>query len=270
MSVFDATAIDLAAKTASPVPAGEAAAAAAPADDKGGDAGKPAGELPPSSDAISELLDKYGLTSKEELDEFLGRSTSVMSRLGDADPDELVRDSDTLKKYRKEWAKEERSKAKAEETPEQTIARLEAELDERESKQSKQAREQERANQAKQNLDGFFNFVSTSIDQLKDVEPELKPVVAAIMGIKNPVNDIDIKNRKAAKQVLNDYAVKIAKTAREQIIKAYRDGKTAIPVVPPPGESAPTTTTVDGQGPKNLNEARRIASQSLGALLRRK
>jgi hypothetical protein len=210
------------------------------------------------------------LSTKEELDEFLGKSTQVMNRLGDADPDELVKDSETLKKYRREWAKEERSKAKEGETPEQTIARLESELEERESKQSKAARDRERAEQAKQNLDGFFSFVSTTIDGLKDIDAPLKPVVAAIMGIKNPVNDIDIKNRKAAKQVLTDYAVKIAKTAQEAIIKAYRDGKSQIPVVPPPGDSAPATTTVDGQGPKNLTEARRIASQSLTALLRRK
>lgn len=273
MSVFDATAIDLAAKTASPTPSTEAAAAAAPASDKDGDAGKKQEKgvaLPPASDTIDELLDKYGLSTKQELDEFLSKSTKVMSRLGDADPDELVRDSETLKKYRKEWAKEERSKAKEGETPEQTIARLEAELDEREYKFSKASRERERAEQAKQNLDGFFGFVSASIDQMKDIEAPLKPVVAAIMGVGNPVNDIDIKDRKAAKRVLTEYAVKVAKTAQEALIKSYRTGKDQIPVVPPPGDSAPATTTVDGQGPKNLTEARRIASQSLTALLRRK
>jgi hypothetical protein len=279
MGVFNADIVNMATQVVTPPASAGAADAATTGGDQGKDAGKgkaadekqtPAGATP----EVDALLDKYGLTSIQELDEFLDRGTKVVETIGDANPEDLVEDSKALKQYRQKVAAEERRKAKENETPEQTIARLEAELTERESRQTKAERARQKAAESQQNLDSYYSFVGTLIDGEKDLTEPEKQIAAAIMGIKSPVNAHDITDRKVSKRLLKDFAIKITKEASAAIIKHYEDAKkNPPPVVPDPNRGVPPTEP-DPSGPKNLTEARgmahSLARQTLGALLGRK
>ncbi len=134
MGVFDTTMVDVAAKGAISAPPAE-------------DGGKPPAEggkedngaeaRPATTDLISGILDKHGLTSAEELGEFIDNLTSLKGRIGDEDPEELLKAKQTLQTYHKEWAKQEREKIREKETPEETIARLEKELRDEQTRKTK-------------------------------------------------------------------------------------------------------------------------------------
>jgi len=134
MSVFDSTAIGLAAQAPGGVAdnapkAGDGTLPADKADDQ-----PPADGKPPATDAVKGILEKHGLDSPEQLGELLDSVTGMRSKLGEADLDELMESHQTLQAYRKEWAKQERLQQKENEKPEETITRLERELEERDAR----------------------------------------------------------------------------------------------------------------------------------------
>ena len=272
MSVFDSTAIGLAAqapggvadnapKAGAGAPPVDKADDQPPADDKTTGDGKP-----PASDAVKGILEKHGLDSPEQLGELLDSVTGMRSKLGEADLDELMESHQTLQAYRKEWAKQERLQQKENEKPEETITRLERELEERDAKAAKGEKQRKQAEAAKKQIIEFNATISTGIEADESIPQEYRPFLAALMGVKNPVNDVDIRDKATVRKVLKTFGAKLVNDFEQAVIKRYRAGKDTMPATPPPagGDQAPVQAE---KKVSNLSEARRLAHASLGALM---
>lgn len=275
MSVFDATAVDLASRTPggvaeqSPAAGGEMPAAPVgekgePGDDEKGASGKPA-----ATDAVKAILEKHGLESAEQLAEFIDNLAGIKGRLGEEDLAEIMESHKTLQAYRKEWEKQERAKQKEGETPEETIARLEREAEERDARTAKSEQKRKQAETAKRHIEEFNATIKSGIESDESIPEDYRQFLSALLGVKNPVNDVDIRDKAAVRKVLKTWGAPLLKSFEQAVIKRYRDGKAALPKTPPPagGDKVPVSPETK---PKNLTEARSLAHQSLRALFSRK
>jgi hypothetical protein len=277
MSVFDATAVDMASRApggaADQAPAAGGEKPPVPADTKAGtkaaekkddDAAAASGK-PATTEAITTILEKHGLESPEQLGEFIDGLAGIKGQLGDVDLAEIMKSHETLQAYRKEWAKQERLKQKENEQPEDTIARLERELEDRDAQAAKGEKERKEAEAAKRHIAEFNSTITSGIEADEAIPAEYRPFLSALMGVKNPVNDVDIQDKAAVRKVLKTFGAKMVKDFEQTVIKRYRDGKEGLPPTPPPGgDATPVTTEAK---PKNLSEARTLAHASLRALL---
>lgn len=288
MSVFDATAVNMAAgapggaanqgpDAGAGAPAGGADKATAKADGgprgEGKDGGR-AGEggddkRPRTTQAVEAILDKYGLTTPEELQEFIDGLAGMKSKIGDADLDEIMESHETLKAYRREWAKQEREKLKEKESPEETIARLEREREDLERQMAKGEQRRKQSEAAKRHLEEFARTVVSTIEADEAIPEEYRPFAAALLGVKNPINDVDIRDKAAVRKAWKAYGARVVKDFEQAVIRRYREGKAALPATPPPSGGGGAPVTAENKA-RNLSEARRLAHQSLSALLGRR
>jgi|GEM_PF-4425215 len=266
MTVFDSTQVDVAAKglLSTPPPGTPPEGEKPPGDGAAKDGGKSAEESrPATTDLISTILDKHGLSSPEELAEFVDRIAERDGQIGDYDPEELLKAKNTLDAYQREWAKAEQEKLKASETPEQTIARLEREAAERENKNLQRAKQRQQSEAARKAVKTFTDVVTSTVKAEK-LPSEYVPFIQEFMGVNNPVNDVNIQDRAAVKKLAKDYGIKRMLEFEQVVIKRYRDGKVEIPKVPD-GASDQTPVTTDTK-PKNLKESRAMAHTLISKL----
>ncbi len=282
MSVFDATAVDLAAKGASGVPAVDEKAAAGgqekDAQEKrpegkqaagDGVGGKESSGRPGTSKEIEAILDKYGLDSPEELKDFLDGLSTMREKLAGEDLEEILQNHKEMQKFRREWAKAQRERQKENETPEQTIERLERELQELENQRAKTASERKRAEAFARAKESYYRTVRQAVQADESIPEDYRPFIEAIMGVESPVNDIDIEDRGVVRKTWKDWGAKVVRDFEAAVIKRYRAGKADIPTVPP--ASGQNAAALPGEAtPKTLSAARRLAHQTLGAILGRK
>jgi hypothetical protein len=266
MSIIDTTHVDISAKTSQAPPA------AAPTEDKapgdGGDnGGKSQDARPQTNDLISTILDKHGLSSPEELADFVDRIAELQGQIGDHDPEELLKAKTTLDAYQREWARREQVKLKESETPEQTVARLEKELAERDRKSMDSDGKRKQAETAKRAVKGYVDVIGATIAAEKVVPTAYVPFLKKFLGVGSPVNDVNIQDRAAVKKMAREFGVKEVMDFAQLVIKDYREGKTTIPIVPEGGGADPV---VADPKPKNLTEARALAHTSLRALFGKK
>jgi hypothetical protein len=269
MSVIDTTQVDLSVKTAAgaAAPVIPAAGDKTPAAADGNGGAKPAdASRPDASSLINDILDRHGLSSPEELAEFVDRIAETSGQIGDYDPDELIKAKNTLDAYQRKWNEAEQAKLKESETPEQTIARLEREAAERSNKAFQNDRAKRNADKAKQAVKTFNDVITGTIKAEKDIPEEYVPFLQQLLGVGSPVNDVNITDRAATKKMAKEWGIPQMRAFEQVVIARYRAGKTAIPVVPSAaGEMAPV---VDEPKPKNLLEARTQAHAKLGPVLR--
>jgi hypothetical protein len=247
--------------------------ASAKPDQKPGDEGK--GTSPPGGSGdeagegkidVESILDEYGLESPDELKDWLNNMQSLKGRIGDADFDEIVDGFETLKSYQAKWAADERAKLKEKETPEETIARLEKENEELHGKRKQDREQLKAAESAKAAIKGFTKTVTAVIDGDESVPQSWRPFVSEFMGVKNPINEVDIEDRASVRKLTKEGIKKMHQFA-QTIIKEYRDGKVKIPDVTTTQETS--STTAEEKKPKTLSEARRLMHESLAGILNR-
>lgn len=264
MSIIDTTHVDVAVKTAP----GAAAPATTPVDKPSGDGGDGAAKTteasrPDSSSLISGILDKHGLSSPEELAEFVDRIAETAGQIGDNDPDELLKAKTTLDAYQRKWTQAEQARLKEAETPEQTIERLEREAAARDNAAAQRDAQKRKAESAKAAVKTYNDVITSTIRAEKDIPESYIPILHALCGVGSPVNTVDISNRGAVKKIPKEFALPIIRKFQQDVIADYRAGKTAIPVVP--STASETTPVADQHKPKNLADARAMAKIDLTA-----
>jgi len=255
--VDDKTQVDLSSRTDDNPPEDDGNKDTPPSGDK---------ETPPADGKINvdSILDEYGLESPEELKEWLANHRELKGRIGDHDFDEIVEGYETLQKYQRDWAKQEYDKLKENETPEETIARLEKEKADLEKTRKAERDRIKNAESAKMAIDSFNKTVNSVIEASKDVPKEWRPFVAEFMGVDNPINEVDIEDRAAVRKAAKSGVDKMVRFAR-LIIDGYAKGKHDIPRVTE--TETPATPTAKPKQAKNLNEARKILHESLAGIL---
>lgn len=238
---------------AAPVVDPKAAAPAAPVVDPKA----PAAPAAPAVD-LKTVLAKHGLADEKALESYLESLSGIKSQLGDKNLDDLLKAQERVQQIEQERARAEREQMKANETPEQTIARLEAEMD-KQNRQSKRQAESERKSQAAQAaLSSYGSFVDSALSTVADFPQEYAPIVKSIMGVDSDVNDLDITDRNSVFSLTQKIAKNVMQDFANAVINRYRAGKEALPTVPAPSAGGEPGGRGETQ-PKSLNEAHALA-----------
>jgi hypothetical protein len=227
---------------------------------------QPKGVTNKDQEFLTNLLLEHDLESPEQLGDFIKSLTGLKGKIGDFDVDDLIENKALMTKYQKHWAAQEAQKKKEGETSEETIARLEREISERDKKDFQTQNQEKELKEARKALDTFNNTVSKTIKGITNVPEEYRDFLGLFMGVNNPINEVDLKDRgriieltkKGAKQLLDFEQV---------IIKRYIEGKAEVPKVTP----ATDTATDTGEKPvKNIADARKRMTQVVLATLGKK
>jgi hypothetical protein len=186
--------------------------------------------------SLQDILQAHGLLNAEELKQALSEGLSLKQVLGDRDAKKLVEDSEYLAKVKQNWDQEKRSKEYENETPEQTIARLEREKEElRRGSEEFRSTVEEREH-SKRILEGFKTEIDNVLGVVESDTPlaEAEKALAKLyLGVDNPANMIDIEDRTAVRKMAQESLAKfqtLVLKIKQQAIDDYAAGKSKLSV----------------------------------------
>jgi hypothetical protein len=214
--------------------------------------------------SIKGLIEANGLEDVDELKDLISSGSKIKGKQVDLDKiDEILEKANTLDKYKRYWEQQEELRRRGAETPEETIARLNQRLQEREEHELLKQKKELEAKQAQDSIEKYDKVVYSQLDSFEDLNPEVKKILAWSLGIGNECNEIDINDRKEVKRVVNDGVKKyndLVKTIKEQGIKEYLSGKASIPSVP---TNSGTVATSKVEPPKGFRAMREAAKEMI-------
>jgi hypothetical protein len=214
--------------------------------------------LQPLADKVNNLLKANGLDDLDDLTELVESGKKVKGKVADLNAiDEIVAKAQKLDKYEAYWRDQEELKRKDTESSDETIARLERELRNRDLSARQRTEAQREAQRAKDAVDGYEREVKNLIREI-EVPKEQREFTLKFFGVGNQANEIDITDRKAIKKLIQD-GVKEKEAYDQAVIKAYLNTKQDIPKVGATG-GAPM-----GEKPKiMLKDARKAFLEAFG------
>lgn len=208
---------------------------------------------------LQDLLKANDCDTVEELLELVDLGQAVLTRgLKPDQLDQMVEKAKTLDKYEAYWKDEEEKRRRSEETPDQTLQRLEGEKKTLEQRQREDTDRKKMAEHARMAAEAYDSEVKKIIDLAEAVPEAERPFFYQFFGVGNPASQIDITDRKVVRQTVKD-GLKILEDFKQSIIKNYLASKGELPRVP----SAQGSPTPGKVGPKNLREARKMALESV-------
>lgn len=187
---------------------------------------------------LSDLLKANDLEDPDDLVELVQKGKAVKGKLQDLNQlDKLIERDRLLSQYEEYWSVEKEKKRREEETPEDTIARLEGKLKEKEKHERQKESEKAQAEEARRAIQSYDREVKELVSEL-ELPKEQAEFFNQFLGVGNPFNDIDITDKKAVKKLVAD-AVKKKEAYDQAIIAAYLKGKKDIPHVSSTSDGAP-------------------------------
>lgn len=218
-------------------------------------------ELEKASETLNKILGDNDLDDVDGLIELVNSGKAIKGKVKDINSlDSIIERSQRLEQYEAYWKDQEERKKREDETEEETIKRLEAKLAKKDREKEEENERNRIAEESRKAINFFEKTAKTMIFD-KDMPEEKGKIISAFLGINNKVNDIDILDKKAIKNVLSD-TVKTFEEYDQWVIKRYLEGKSEVPVIPKTGDAA-----VDEEKPvKSLNEARNILKERLTSL----
>jgi hypothetical protein len=214
--------------------------------------------------SVKELIKANGLEDVDELKDLINSGAKVKGKQVDLDRiDEILEKANTLDKYQNYWKQQEELRKRGAETPEETIARLNQKLQEKEEFENRKVQQEREAKLAKESIERYEREVSSQLESFDDLTPEVREFLGWSLGIGNECNEIDIKERKEIKRVVNSGVEKcnnLVKTIKEQGIKEYLAGKASIPSVP---STTGTVATSKVDPPKGFRAMREAAKEMI-------
>jgi hypothetical protein len=186
--------------------------------------------LTAASKKLEKLLKENELDDPEDLAELVQKGKAVKGKLSDLNQlDTLMEKANRLDQYEEYWKSQAEKKRRETEDPEQTIARLEEALNSKNVLERQKAQKMLEADRAKQAIDGYDREVENLISEI-DMPKDQRGFLLEFMGVKNPINEIDITDKKAVRRIVSEAAKK--KDAYDQsVIAAYLKGKGNTPRV---------------------------------------
>ncbi len=205
------------------------------------------------------LVEENGLEDVSELADLVQSGKKVHGKQVDLDKlDEILAKANKLDEYRKHWEVQEELRKRGMETPEQTIARLQAERENERSERAKREQAETEAANAKKAVMFYESEIKNQLDDVEGLSADERGFLAYTLGVGNECNDINITDKRAIKRILSDSVKKynnLVKSIKEQAIKEYREGKASIPSVPSTDGSAAATKTEPPKGLKGMRNA---------------
>jgi hypothetical protein len=171
--------------------------------------------------------------------------------------DEIISKAATLTRYEKFWKQQEELNKQQGEAPEETIARLKKERDDVVNKVTARELSEKEQKEARQSVTFYEGEIKTLLEGA-EVSKSEKEFLAWSLGVGNECNEIDIKDKKAIRKVLNDGVKKyntLVDDIKNQAVKDYLAGKKGIPNVASTDGTVATTNTEPPKGLKNLRRA---------------
>lgn len=221
---------------------------------------------------MTDIMDKHGITDPDELETLLEEGTNIKELLGDRDAAQLVKDSDYLGQVQDYWAEQEALKQYEDESPEDSIKRLQEENRRlRTDTQSKDA-DRKALMDSQTTLSNFEADVSALIDSVEGLDEPSKEMLNLMLGVDNPINEIDISKRgdvrKAGKAGIEKFNT-FVKTIEQQAIDKYAAGKSEVVPISKGAGSEAAPAVVKKTVPENasVDETFDIAKKELTEVL---
>lgn len=217
---------------------------------------------------MADIMDKHGVSDPDELETLLEEGTTTKELLGDHDASQLVKDSEYLKQVQDYWAEQEAIKQHNDESPEDSVKRLQEEnRNLRTESQSKDA-DRTALEQSQTTLSNFEADVNTLVESVPDLDEPSKEMLNLMLGVDNPINEIDISKRgdvrKTAKVNIEKFNT-FVKTVKQQAVDQYAAGKSeTVPISKSAGsEAAPAVTKHTVPKDASVDETFDVAKKEL-------
>lgn len=205
------------------------------------------------------LVEANGLEDFDDLVDLVKSGKKVHGKIKDSDDvDEIIKRAEENKLHHQYWEQQKEFQQRGQETPEQTIARLQRERDEERNTRAQRELAEQEKNETKRAIAFYEGEIQSQLESAEDLSSVEREIVAWSLGIGNECNEIQLTDKKAIKRIVNDGHKKITnwvKQIKEQAIKEYREGKTSIPSVPSTDGSAATTKLEPPKGFKGMRQA---------------
>jgi hypothetical protein len=188
---------------------------------------------------LTELLEKHGFDSAEALEDALSDEQSLKDLLGDRDAKKLVEDSQELKTIKDFWAEEKAKEIEQNETADDRAKRLK---DENRRLQNKIDQDEANRKAIKDNEAALRNYeksVVNLLDATEGLSADERGLAGLMLGVDNPMDDVDILDTKAVTKTAKQITEKLTKyisAVKQQAIDEYAKGK---------GELTPTPKVKD-------------------------
>jgi len=210
---------------------------------------------------LQSLLDDHDIESPEDLKTFVANLATLKDNLGTADLAELKANSALLRRYQKQWEKQEAQKLEENETPEETIARLKKENKAKDEKQRAEAEARKEAQENQKLLNSFNKSVKKIVKSQTDLPESYQNILTEFLGVDNEINEIDLEDTASIKRIAKAASKKIM-AFEQDVIKRYLAGKAKVVKM----TSTDETPAAPEKKVKNLKDARGIMKERLGKI----
>jgi hypothetical protein len=209
--------------------------------------------------AAKSLMEKNSIDSIEDLVELAESGKKVRGKQVDLDRlDEIAEKAAKLDKYEAYWRDQEEKNKRSGETVEETLARTEHQLRQRDAAEHAREAKRQQAETAKRAIHDYESEVKSLIEEL-EMPKEQRGFVTEFFGVGNPFNDIDITDKKAVKRLVTD-GLKKKEAYDQAVIAAYLKTKGEIPKV----GSATGAVTTETKSKIMLKDARKLFLEQFG------
>jgi len=199
--------------------------------------------------ALNTVLQEHGLLDVEELTEALKSGMTLKQLVGSRDAAKLIADSDELAKLSAKSEHDRRATQFANETPDETIARLTTERDTAISDRDNVKTSVEERQQSERVIREYNADVEKVIGSLETPVSESEGKLLRLMlGVDNPANMISIEDRKAVREMAQAGITNfkgLVQAVKQQAIDEYAAGKSKLVVSTRSQEGAPPTPSVE-------------------------
>ena len=199
--------------------------------------------------ALNTVLQEHGLLDVEELTEALKSGMTLKQLVGSRDAAKLIADSDELAKLSAKSEHDRRATQFANETPDETIARLTTERDTAISDRDNVRTSVEERQQSERVIREYNADVEKVIGSLETPVSESEGKLLRLMlGVDNPANMISIEDRKAVREMAQAGITNfkgLVQAVKQQAIDEYAAGKSKLVVSSRAQEGTPPTPSVE-------------------------
>lgn len=241
-----------------------------------GDDAPPATPEPPAGDAevdttaaapsddgekkytLDDLLVETGLESKDDVKSTLEYLNGIKDKLKGADLDKVLEQASKLQEYEKTWAVEDELKLRENETPDETIARLESKNEELANAEQIRLQQENQDNETRQTKESYDKEVSKVLSGVKDLDPRVQQFLTDSLSSEAEANNVNPGDLGSVRKMVAN-SVAAFDALKRGIIEDYVAGKTSIPDISTTTPAVPAP----GKGPQSIKEAAKIAKQML-------
>ena len=198
------------------------------------------------AEQFADLMSERGFKSIDEMREFLDVGGKSIK---------------TIKQMEAKWAEEQERKLRKNETPEETLARVERQLQERDDYINATKREREEAIESQRVVESFYRDATGRIEK-KGAPDHYKAPLKLLCGVENMFNSIDFEDP-AQVQKMVDSNLKVLQDFESRIISNAAQKGNEIPPISE-GGAPPAEGPIK---PKSISEAGKLAFPILKNIL---